>query len=699
MKLKYQSLNLYAVVVVVHLIAPSQSWATIDDLMTEDDLFAEIPTVTSATRLEQKLSQIPAAVTIIDRRMIEASGAVNIADLFKLVPGFQSYQVHANKFGVTSHGQGDNDPGRLEVTIDGRSVYLPALSSVDWSAVGISLNDINHIEVVRGPSVATHGSNAFLGAIHITTRSAVQDQGTAIQLGGGALEGQDHWLRYSDSIGGLNYRISANYHQNEGTGYGFIDGNPALSSHRMEDGAELSQLNLSGVYTPSLRDSLSFQLGVSDGWIGVGNPTDPADFTRRKVAIDYQNLSWTRQLDNGDELKLQGYRNHQDYDNHNIMLLSEFASIEFGFPVPPAAIPGFTDGAPDQLIDLGQDTGVAERYDLELQYNASLPHQMRLIAGAGMRQDAIRGRPLFGHGDTIRQELYRLFGNLEWQSDFDVTTNIGAMIEHDQVVGARVSPRLGLNWQLAPQHSVRAAATLAYRMPSILEQQRYGVLQVPSNGAVIDLDSYTPTQIDPERIRAYELGYLHQAPQINSLFDVKLYVEQVDRSIADYMADAPVGVELPIGDQIAFELRNTAQWQTRGVEVQWQLQPWDSSWWFISYAYAEAEGEHQRGQRGIQSLDERVPSHDLSVLLSQQLGQGWEASMGFYRQAAVYWFKGSDLDLYNRVDARLAKRFGNARINAKIELILQSFNAPYTEFEDNNTVDNRGFVRLTLDFL
>ena len=247
------------------------------ELFTEADLFGEIQTVTNATRLEQQLDQLPAAVTVIDRWMIEASGAVNIVDLIKLVPGFQAYHVHANKFGVTSHGQGDDHPGRLEVTVDGRSVYLPALSSVDWSMLGISLDDIDHIEVVRGPSVASHGSNAFLGAIHIVTRSPLQDSGTGFSLTGGDLQTQQFNLRHNNRIGAFNYRLSANFQHNDGHGHG-VDPDDPSNAGDMRDGAKIAQLQLNGLYTPNLQDSFSIQLGLGDGWIGVGNANDPIQF-------------------------------------------------------------------------------------------------------------------------------------------------------------------------------------------------------------------------------------------------------------------------------------------------------------------------------------------------------------------------------------------------------------------------------------
>ena len=115
----------------------------------------------------------PAAVTIIDRRTIEASAAVDVVDLFRLVPGFRAYYINANYPGVTYHALGDSNPRRLEVKVDGRSVYESIFSSVQWTTFGVELEDIDYIEVVRGANAPADGSNAFLASINIVTRVAI----------------------------------------------------------------------------------------------------------------------------------------------------------------------------------------------------------------------------------------------------------------------------------------------------------------------------------------------------------------------------------------------------------------------------------------------------------------------------------------------------------------------------------------------
>ncbi len=123
--------------------------------LSEADFLAELPVVLSASRLTQPLSEAPGAVTVIDRELIAASGAREIADLFRLVPGFQvSYAGGANPV-VTYHGLSGQFSRRMQVLVDGRSLYSPSfVGGVDWNHIGIAIEDIERIEVVRGTNTA-----------------------------------------------------------------------------------------------------------------------------------------------------------------------------------------------------------------------------------------------------------------------------------------------------------------------------------------------------------------------------------------------------------------------------------------------------------------------------------------------------------------------------------------------------------------
>ena len=144
---------------------------------SEEDFLADIDTVISATRIRQPLTESPASITVIDRDMIVASGAIEVADVLRLVPGIQVAYPQGNQLAVTYHGYGDAFPRDMQVLIDGRSIYQPSFADVEWLFLGVTLEDIERIEVIRGPNTPFDGSNAVAGVINIITKHTVDTQG------------------------------------------------------------------------------------------------------------------------------------------------------------------------------------------------------------------------------------------------------------------------------------------------------------------------------------------------------------------------------------------------------------------------------------------------------------------------------------------------------------------------------------------
>ena len=145
------------------------------DLLSERDFLTEIPRVISASRLPQAPADSPGAVTVIDREMIRASGARDVAELFRLVPGFAVGYASGGRPVVAYHGLSGQISQRMQVLLDGRSLYAPYLfGGIDWNTLPVNMDDIERIEVLRGSNSAAYGANAFLGVANIITRSAPQ---------------------------------------------------------------------------------------------------------------------------------------------------------------------------------------------------------------------------------------------------------------------------------------------------------------------------------------------------------------------------------------------------------------------------------------------------------------------------------------------------------------------------------------------
>ena len=168
--------------------------------------------VNSASRKEEKLSRTPSAIFVITQDDIRNSGATNIPDLLRMVPGLDVAQINANTWAVSARGFNDQFADKLLVLIDGRTVYSPLFSGVFWDAQNVPLEDIERIEVIRGPGATVWGANAVNGVINITTKSAADTQGGLVTGVGG---NQDHgmgMIRYGGKIGaGTTYRVFSDY--------------------------------------------------------------------------------------------------------------------------------------------------------------------------------------------------------------------------------------------------------------------------------------------------------------------------------------------------------------------------------------------------------------------------------------------------------------------------------------------------------
>src|SRR3989338_9452848 len=150
----------------------SSAWAA--DYPSEQDYLQELPVVLSASRLSQPISETPNAMTVIDRDMIVASGARNIADVFKLVPSMYVGYEDGHTPIVSYRGITDGYARRMQVLVDGRSIYLPLFGQVDWAELPIDIADIERIEVVRGPSAASPRSDFAQGGVNNLTPPAAR---------------------------------------------------------------------------------------------------------------------------------------------------------------------------------------------------------------------------------------------------------------------------------------------------------------------------------------------------------------------------------------------------------------------------------------------------------------------------------------------------------------------------------------------
>lgn len=670
------------------------------DALSESHFLSELPVVLSATRLPQPLSETPAAMTVIDRETIRDSGAWDVADLFRLVPGmFVAYNVDNEVVPghvVSYHGLADPFAKRMQILVDGRSVYTPLFGGPIWSNIPLHIDDIERVEVVRGPSAATYGANSFLGAINIVTRDPAEVQGRMLSLAAGD-PGRDAAFRYGGRVGALDYRMTLQLREDEGY---TVDPEPKFNdadAHPRFDNKRIGNLAVRGDFRPGGRDELQFQFGYSGGTRQTGalaNNNPPRD---KEVASQFALLRWQRDLGPDSQFGLRFYHNRErlDEDSSGSIRPTVFGPYILSVPSPL-----------DRALQ-----HVAERFDLEAQHSLPLADSLRAVWGGGVRADRVRSLLYLGSGDFVSFRQRNLFGNLEWRPKSlksALSFNVGAMLESNSFVGTRTSPRLAANFHLTPAQTIRAAVGRAYRNPVLYERlgdSRWTYTSLsPVAGVRLPLQYlYGERNLKPERIDSREIGYLFEFGRAGSL-DLKYSYDTLNDLVEMFQVACP-------GGDAALCARTTPGTGVRtfgnrggaslhSFEAQWQQRLSDDTRiHFGASSIRIAAAPSPLPASASYVYGRSAPRHAFNLLLSHQFTPGWRASVGGYRVGALKAISGDALPGYTRWDLRVARQFRWTNGKGELALVAQNpTGSAYREFYADNVWGRRVFAGLRLEF-
>lgn len=651
------------------------------DAAGELDYFQEMPVVLSASRLNQPLSEAPNAMTVIDRQMITASGFRSIPDVLKLVPGMYVSYYKGNHPFVAYHGSPDQYARAMQVMVDGRSIYLPPLSMVDWTTLPITLDDIERIEVIRGPAAASHGANSTQGVINILTRSAGSVSGTNLSVRRGDKGVNDVIVRFGKRGETLDYRLT--FANLSDYGYDNLTSPPGNQTIPVAMAAGLfnnsfdnnlsRMLNYRADYHPNATDNFDIQFGHNYNVKNVGWTDSPENPVHDLYSNSgYLQLGWTRALENSGEVSLRYH--HIRHDQHE--------GFQSQLIAPPIL----------QHVNTARD-------DLELQHILPFSPVNRLVYGAGYRHSHI----VSYHSDLARfgPELsssivaneWRAFAHDEWRLSPSLLLNTGGMFEHDRLGHEKLSPRLALNVHLTPQHTLRMGASLAYRTPALMESN-FPAVQ-PGELFVLGPAVRSPG-LRPERLLSREIGYIGELPEWHTSLDLRLF--------SDLLKD---GIFYHRGTFI-----NNLSAEYQGFEATLKQAFGDNVQLIFNFAHnlARSNGASlaASGYRTVRSvapwsndvLAANTPKNSGSLLYMHRLRDDLNFSAAYYQQGLMQPFDRGPVDiqaLQRRVDVRLARSFRWGEANrAELALVVQNlFNQGYTEYVANNLFNRRGFLTLT----
>lgn len=668
-------------------MACGNSWAA--DYPTEQDYLQEFPVVLSASRLAQPISETPNAMTVIDQEMIVASGARTIPELFKLVPGMYLSYYKGSQPIVAYHGTTDQYSRRMQVMIDGRSVYLPPASTVDWSNLPVTLNDIERIEVIRGPAAASHGANSLQGVISIITKGADQMKGKKISITRGNKGINDVSAHFGEVGEVLDYRMTVAYTADNGyDGLASVPNNLPVNAltqqllNNSNDSNQARMMNFRANYRPNQVDNIDLQSGFKHDIQGVGFTDsfgDPLhDLTTN---AGFLQMDWHHQFNTSSELQLRYYhiRNTQ---NEAFTLATGHSVVQ---------------------------SNKTDRDEIELQHTVQTSTENRLVYGAGWRRDqtAAQGYSLAmllyalppSYASSYGANEYRLFAHDEWRIASPLLLNIGAMYERDRMGHQGLSPRVALNFHVTPAHTIRVGASVANRTPAVGEERfqtipQPGVLFVPS-------PVVTSPGLVPERVLSQEIAYLGQFHDWNASLDVRIFNDRVRNGI--YITSAGLFANGMIN-------------QYQGVEGTLKWSFGDSNDLTASYAHQLAKSNGPAlaalGNLSVASaapwsndiLTASVPQNNVSLLYSKKFSNGFSLSASYYQQSRMQPYDRGVQDLQplqRRTDFRLAKAFQlGSELKGALSWVVQGLfnNQRYTEYIVNNQFSRRSYITLNLDW-
>lgn len=692
------------------------SASTLASEFTEADFLSEIPVTLSATRLPQTLHEAPASVTILDRTIINASSATTITELLRLVPGMQSYHTATNTSAASYHGMSDKFPPRMEVMINGRSVYVPLFSTVLWETLPIEIEDIERIEVVRGTNTVTQGSNAFLGAINIITHSALDTAETGLSYRGGSLGQQTARFYHSGNRAGLHYQIASGVTGNEGATFDNGEQDPYLKRY----------LNFSASYSPTLSDTLTVDLGLSHGYSSVGDIDKDPNPVRREFETQFQHINWQHLINDGSELNLSYSRSVHDLNAASIPSSAIRSRVTDRIFAASGAIRAAYGNDPDALAEdflnandpylTTAEIGKIEQNDIGIAFTYLPAANHQLVSGLEYRHGQAVNRQLLDSTDWVAEHSTRLFTHWEYSGVTDWLFTNGAMIEKSSTGSTRVSPRIAANYHLNPETTIRSSVSRAHRMPSLLEANFQSIVYMPTAlqpffGPAFDYDFLANDQLRPEQLDSIDLGLLTYWPEYHSRLDMRIFYEKISDGITTTYL--PLAAPTATGDTLYRTHMNRAEWDNRGFEVQYHYQS-DEGYkplLLLNYSYTDSNGYRNDGNQNnsltdvIDRLETRNPMHTLSALGSITLADNLQISLSHYFLSSVRWQEAVSAERpanrpYHRTDLKLAKLWQITQ-DSDIELSLtvqNLFNTPYSEFYKANIFERRSYLQARITF-
>ncbi|MFH2045359.1 MAG: TonB-dependent receptor [Pseudomonadota bacterium] len=648
------------------------SYTDLTELSIQDLMEIEI---TTGSRKSQKLANTAAAAFVITQEDIRRSGVTSIAEALRMVPGLQVAKIDANKWAISSRGFNGHYANKLLVLMDGRTVYTPLFSGVFWDIQDTPLEDIDRIEVIRGPGAALWGANAVNGVINIITKSAHDTKGGLVSAGAGKEERGFGTFRYGDSINEkASYRFFSKYFNR--------DESKVSSGRDATDDWDIYTLGFRTDWNPTATDSVMFQgnhfhadESQSYSFPSLTAPYSfPVDEVTKTDGVNFL-YRWNHLFSDKSDMTLQLY-----YDRTRIQ---------------------------QTVVSETRDT-----YDFDFQHRFFPWEKHELIWGIGYRitSDNIKSSYMISVDPKSRtDDLLSTFV----QDDITIVEDhlrltLGAKFEYNDYSGFEFQPNIRALWTPNKQNSIWASFSRAVRTPSRAEHDaRLNILMIPPglppniSGMPMTISNIPNDDFKSETLYAYEIGYRNNISETISMDITAFYNKYKDlrsytiNAASTFLELSPLPPHLVLPATIGNDIHG----HTYGIEVSTEWNP--ILWWMIKPAYSFLHMNLSGSPDGFTSgtFDTAAPRHQFSIRSSMDLPMDIEFDL---------WLRYVDdlpvinIDGYCTMDLRLGWK---PTQNIELSLVGQNiFDNQHPEFQeellnlDRTEVERTFYLKVTWRF-
>lgn len=631
----------------------SQAEDDLDFGAEQDDM----PVVLTAVRLRQAQIDAPASVTVLDAEFIRRLGVTSLADVFRFVPGMMvGYDSNTNMPVVHYHGGPASFPRNLQVLLDGRSVYKSAIASVVWNDLPVAIEDIERIEIVRGPNASAYGTNAYQAVINILTKHPADTYGAEVRYRSGSNNSRVAYARQGGRLGSGDYRVSLNRttdggFEDAGAQYGDARINQFVDAQYARNLADMSELRISAIAEAS-RNELPIKLNDD-----MQQNQNLIEHSRYEVG-----MQWKKDISADNRLQVKAYFSREEQQQAaqvggpnalNAYFDDDLAALYQSNPALPAIlvkqvqgqslsssematlagatsseqalintlVMRYSPAGQNQLATISGEVSsdlIETRSDIEVQNIVSLGEDTLLMTGASFRRDGAQSDAYFA--GSVHNDTYRVFGSLTHALTPALRVHLGLMLEDETDLEPVLAPRVAFNYRLANNHGLRLVYSEAVRSPDAVEQQAnlsYELENIQTSGNLFGTTYYQQAAasggLTREKITSTELGYYALSEDGRSELDVRLFHEELrDVLVQSLRLDN-------------FNSENSNHLFFRGIEAQLKQNLSEQSRLQLAAALIDAGGD-QDEEVYLRVFARRT----LNLALLQDWQGGFKTSLAYY---------------------------------------------------------------------